>query len=230
MRHLLATHGVVVLRELHLEDPDFAALLGALGRLVFTEGERPVPGRVDLNIVTNQGRTRPPRSVFHTDTSYVRRPPAFTALRPVALPEQGGETVFSDQVAAYAALPSVVRHRLRTARVEHRVTGLRATDLSETKSVHPLFRRHPMTHDIALYLSTPERCRWASDEPETRLETLYEHSIHPERTYRHAWKPGDVLIWDNRRTMHRADHSNVVGIRAFHRGLVAGEEPIPAFV
>lgn len=62
--------------------------------MTFTEGETPVAGFPDLNVISNVGRT-PPRSVFHVDTSYVRRPPAYTALRAVQIPAQGGETLFT---------------------------------------------------------------------------------------------------------------------------------------
>ena len=91
---------------------------------MFTVGETPVPGFPELNVVSNIGRTRPPRSTFHTDTSYVRKPPAYTALRAAAVPKRGGQTLFSDQYAAYETLPSRVRQELRGRTITHVVTGL----------------------------------------------------------------------------------------------------------
>ena len=87
LRHLLAEHGVVVLRDQAVDDAEFLAFLRRFGSPVFTAGETPVPGHPDLNVVSNVGRTTPPRSVFHVDTSYVARPPAYTALRAVTIPE-----------------------------------------------------------------------------------------------------------------------------------------------
>ena len=78
---MIAQHRVAVFRGQDIGDRELVRFLGLLGSLMFTEGETPVEGAPDLNVVSNVGRTTPPRSVFHTDTSYVERPPAFTALR-----------------------------------------------------------------------------------------------------------------------------------------------------
>ncbi|WP_198412555.1 TauD/TfdA dioxygenase family protein, partial [Nocardioides mangrovicus] len=76
LRALLAEHGVVVARGQALDDDGFTTLLRGFGDLVFTEGETPLEGHPDLNVISNVGRSTPPRSVFHVDTSYVSRPPA----------------------------------------------------------------------------------------------------------------------------------------------------------
>lgn len=97
LRPHLERHGVAVLRDQEIDDAAFVAFLEALGPLVFTEGETPVENAPMLNVVSNVGRTTPPRSVFHSDTTYVAKPPSFTALRPVLLPERGGATLICDQ-------------------------------------------------------------------------------------------------------------------------------------
>ena len=78
---------------------------------------------------------------------------------------------------------------------------------------------------MALYLSTPARCAavsgLASSEAAETVRDLYERSTAESNTMRHAWSPGDVVMWDNRCVLHRADHSDVVGDRVLHRGLVA---------
>ncbi|MGF1513755.1 MAG: TauD/TfdA dioxygenase family protein [Elainellaceae cyanobacterium] len=230
LRYTLAAQGVVVLRNRQVSDDDFVAFLRRLGPLTFTTGEMPVAHQPQLNLVTNVGRDRPPRSVFHTDTSYVAEPPAYTALRAVTLPRQGGETLFSNQYHAFDALPDAVKTALSDAKVHHVVTGLTLTDHHETQCWHPLFRRHPISGRVALYLSTPERCQALSGldsaEGQRAIRLLYRHSIRPSRLYRHRWQPGDIVVWDNRCTLHRADHSNVVGDRVLHRGLVSGEAPL----
>ena len=96
---------MVVLRGQDADDAGFVRFLRSFGPTMFTVGETPVPGHPELNVVSNVGRVKPPRSTFHTDTSYVRKPPAFTALRAVAVPERGGQTLFTNQYAAYDTLP-----------------------------------------------------------------------------------------------------------------------------
>ena len=97
----LSNDGVVVLRDQEIDDDAFVAFLRGFGKLTFTKGEEPLAHQPALNFVSNEGRTTPPRSVFHTDTSYVSQPPAYTALRAVRIPEQGGATVFSNQFTAF---------------------------------------------------------------------------------------------------------------------------------
>ena len=227
LKHALANHGFAVFRQQAISDADFVAFLSRLGQMTFTVGEIPVSAQPALNLVSNIGRVQPPRSVFHTDTSYVAQPPAFTALRAVTLPALGGETLFSDQYRAYETLPKVVKEQLAEAQVLHVMSGLALAETQESQSWHPLFNRHPLSGRLALFLSTPERCQSISGiPPETArriIRLLYRHSIRHYRLYRHRWQPGDIVIWDNRCTMHRADHSKVVGDRVLHRGLVLGE-------
>lgn len=229
----VSEHGVAVIRGQSLDDAAFAALLTRMGRPIFTEGETPVDGQPMLNVVTNAGRTTPPRSVFHSDTSYVSRPPSFTALRPVTLPAGGGATVFADGYAAAERLGEDGRARLSGVTVRHGVTGVADTGAQERVSRHPLLRRHPVTGRAAVFLSTPERCGDVEGLPEGEdgdalIARLYAEMTEPARCLAHDWRGGDLLIWDNRCTMHKADHSAVEGLRTLHRGMVQGEAPVAA--
>ena len=121
LRNWLGLHGVVVLRGAFAaaktldqaeRDAAFVRFLEHLGPMTFTSGETPVAHQPMLNLVSNVGRMTPPKSVFHTDTSYVSSPPAYTALRAVAVPEAGGDTVFVNQYAAYDTLPPAAQQRL----------------------------------------------------------------------------------------------------------------------
>jgi taurine dioxygenase len=110
--------------------------------------------------------------------------------------------------------------------ITHVVSGLRPEDAGpETSAEHPVFRRHPVSGRTALYLSTPERCVAMSDmdrgAARQTIGYLYEHSTAEDNTFRHAWSPGDVVMWDNGCVLHRADHSDVTGDRVMHRGMVA---------
>ncbi|MDO9352900.1 MAG: TauD/TfdA family dioxygenase [Solirubrobacteraceae bacterium] len=223
LRLALAEHGVLAFRDPSADDAAFTAFMDSFGPAVFTDGETPVAGHPTLNVVSNVGRTTPPRSVFHIDTSYVSTPPAYTALRAVQLPEEGGETVFSDQFEAYDRLGDDTRRRLRHALVTHEASGMAIPDGEERRARHPLFLRHAHVDRTSLYLSTPARCTEVSgldaEHARAEIEALYEHSIAPPYALRHRWVQGDVVIWDNRRTLHRADHSGVVGDRVLHRAM-----------
>ena len=227
LQRLLAEHGVAILPGQAIDDSEFLRFLRLFGELTFTAGEIPVEGFPDLNVISNVGRTTPPRSVFHVDTSYVRRPPAYTALRTVQLPSRGGETLFTNQYRAYETLPEGIRDRLRGRTVRHVVTGVDPTGLPdgvETAAEHPIFRMHPISGRTSLYLSTPERCVAISglDDGEARnmIAFLYSHSTEEHNTLRHTWSAGDVVIWDNGVVLHRADHADVAGDRVMHRGMV----------
>ena len=96
----------------------------------------------------------------------------------------------------------------------------------------PLFRRHDLTGETALFLSTPKRCTDLSGvDARTSpriLAALYRHSTRASRLRLYAWKAGDVLTWDNRVTLHKADHGDVSEDRVLHRGMVRGEIPLMA--
>ncbi len=227
LKDLLAEHGVLVLPDQDLDDARFTAALRRLGELTFTVGETPVDGHPDLNVVSNLGRTRPPRSNFHVDTSYIREPPAYTALRAVTVPEQGGATMFTDQRRALVDLPEEVRLKIAGRTITHVVTGLDLGDDAETHAQHPIVRPHPRTGRPSLYLTTPPRCAAISglddDGAAALVDALFTHSTRAANTFRHAWAPGDVVIWDNACVLHAADHSAVVGDRVMHRGMVAAD-------
>jgi taurine dioxygenase len=225
LRRLLAEHGVLILPGQQVDDAGFVAFLEQFGNLTFTKGETAVAGFPDLNVITNVGRKTPPRSVFHVDTSYLRRPPAYTALRAVTIPAQGGETLFTNQYRAYETLPADVRAVLVGRTIRHVVTGLALSDDDETAAEHPVLRRHPVSGRTSLYISTPERCvsisGMADAQAREMIAFLYAHSTVAANTYRHVWSPGDVVMWDNGCVLHRADHAHVAGDRVMHRGMVS---------
>ena len=225
LRCLLAKHGVLIMPGQKVDDAEFVTFLKQFGDLTFTKGETPVSDFPDLNVISNVGRRTPPRSVFHVDTSYVRSPPAYTALRAVTIPARGGETLFTNQYRAYETLPTKVRSALSGHTIRHVVTGLNLDRGEETEAEHPVFRRHPISGYTSLYISTPERCVSISGMGGTQaremIAYLYAHSTTEANTYRHVWAPGDIVMWDNGCVLHRADHSGVSGERVMHRGMVS---------
>ena len=226
IRRLLADHGVAVFPGQEIDDDAFTGFLRSFGELAFTTGETPVEGHPDLNVVSNVGRVTPPRSSFHVDSSYLRHPPAYTALRAVRIPDEGGETLFTNQYAAFESLPEEILDAMGDRLITHVVSGLSLGEDDETEALHPVFTEHPVSGRTALYLSTPQRCVAVSgmgaDEAEEMVRYLFDHSTEDANTLRHVWAAGDVVMWDNRCVLHRADHSEVVGDRVMHRGMVAG--------
>jgi len=223
IRALIADRGVIVFRGQHLDDTGLVAFLRRFGTLTFTDGETPVPGSPDLNIISNVGASTPPRSTFHVDTSYVSDPPAYTALRAVTVPAEGGQTQFTDQYLAYDTLPADLRDRLAGRTLRHILPGLRPGDQPRASAAHPLFAEHPRSHRTALYLTTPSRCAAISGmdpaEAADTVDLLYAHSTRADHTLSHAWAAGDLVMWDNRCVLHRADHASVLGDRVMHRGM-----------
>jgi taurine dioxygenase len=134
--------------------------------------------------------------------------------------------VFTNQYRAFETLPSPLRDRLAGRTIRHQVTGLDLGSDDETAAEHPVFRPHPVSGRTALYISTPERCvsisGLADAEARATIEFLYGHSTTAPNTYRHAWSPGDIVMWDNGCVLHRADHAGVTGDRVMHRGMVSG--------
>ena len=238
LRDALAADGVLVFPDQHaLDDDGFTAFLRAFGPLAFTDGEAPLPGHPDLNEVSNVGRTTPPRSNFHIDTGYWAAPPAYTALRAVTVPAEGGATLFSDQRRAAGTLPQALHERIEGRSMTHVATGVELGPDDEAAAAHPLLRLHPRSGVPVLYLDAPARCAAIDgvdpDEVAGLVAELLAHSTTPGGLLAHRWAPGDVVMWDNARVLHKADHAGVVGDRVLHRGMVAaaghlGPRPVPA--
>jgi alpha-ketoglutarate-dependent 2,4-dichlorophenoxyacetate dioxygenase len=179
--------------------------------------------------------------LWHTDSS-VRKPAGiYTFLCATQLPAEGGNTEFADMRAAWDALPDARKEQLRGLQVEHSlaysrslIPGSPPLDESERRnlppSVHPLVRVHPGSHREGLYLAShAERIvGMPHDEGRQLLAELMDHATRPEFVYSHVWRPGDLLMWDNRCTMHRAmpfDEEKYV--RELRRTTVAEEAVTP---
>lgn len=223
IKHTLAEQGFLHISNAAISPQEFVAFLKRFNELTFTEGETPVEGAEDLNLVTNVGRIKPVKSVWHTDTSYVPEPPMFSALQIIDVPEKGGATLICSLYEAYHRLSNQQKQEWAKATVLHGATGV--PDATTTRQ--PLFIKHPITGKTSIYLSTPKRCTALSgvseSESEEIINFLYEYATKSDNVYRHEWQANDLLMWDNLCTMHRGDHSEVVGDRTLYRGLVSGE-------
>jgi len=228
--------GFAAIPGVPLEAGELQVLCATLGEPMFTPGERPHPGHEHVFVVTNRGRTTPPRSVFHSDTSYVERPPSFTLLVGVEIPASGGETVFVDQFAAWERAPASLRRALAGVEFLHVASRVADPAAAGAGAWHPVLRRHPDIDRAALYVSARERLTAArrfgaslsEHEAAELIDAACEQACSGAEIKRHAWRAGDLLLTDNRSTLHAADHSAVDGMRTLHRVMVAGEVPLAA--
>jgi len=233
---LCREQGFVAVPDTSLDPAALEALMRGLGPLVFTPGERPLAGSEYVFEVTNRGRTTTPRSVFHSDTSYVSAPPSFTALAAVEIPASGGETIFVNQFDALAAAPASLREALAGVEFLHVASRVADPAAAGAGAWHPVLRRHPDIDRAALYVSARERLTAArrfgaslsEHEAAELIDAACEQACSGAEIKRHAWRAGDLLLTDNRSTLHAADHSAVDGMRTLHRVMVAGEVPLAA--
>jgi alpha-ketoglutarate-dependent 2,4-dichlorophenoxyacetate dioxygenase len=153
--------------------------------------------------------------LWHTDASFQDPAGRYSMLSAKVVPPAGAETEYADMRSAYDALPAATKARLEGLRVHHSIAHSRETlgfEFSPEESarlrgaVHPLVRTIPRSGRRSLYLASHASrvVGWSVPEGRLLLRDLTEHATQPEFVYRHAWRVGDLVIWDNRATMHRA--------------------------
>ena len=177
---------------------------------------------------------------WHSDDSYQKVPCSLTMLYGVAVPETGGDTQFVNMYAAYEALSEATKDRIAGLKALHKYDssrkGTRVQTLTEAEAatvpgaLHPVVRTHPETGKKALYLN-PNRIEeilgLARSESDALLDQLISHATEPRFQYRHRWQKGDILIWDNRCTMHKANADYPQGARReMHRIILEGTVPV----
>ena len=153
--------------------------------------------------------------LWHTDASFQDPPGRYSMLHAKVIPPAGADTEYADMRAAYDALPEDTKARLEGLRVHHSIAYSRQTLGFEFSSdeedklkgaIHPLVRTIPRSKRRAVYLASHASriVDWPVPEGRLLLRELIEHATQPQFVYRHRWSVGDLVIWDNRCTMHRA--------------------------
>ena len=153
--------------------------------------------------------------LWHTDASFQDPPGRYSMLSAKVIPPLGADTEYADMRAAYDALPEEEKARLEGLRVHHSIAHSRQTlgfEFSESEqdalkgAIHPLIRTIPRSKRRSLYVASHASriIDWPVPEGRLFLRELIEHATRPEFVYRHQWRVGDLVIWDNRATMHRA--------------------------
>jgi taurine dioxygenase len=192
-------------------------------------GDRKLPSGI-LKL-SNDGKDKVITEHWHFDGMYLAEPPAVCVLAAQELPSRGGDTMWTNQYLAFEALSAGMRELIRNLKcyyVSTRVPKLYPGNENKlVAALQPAVRKHPETGRLALYIGSPEVCRrfdgMTEDESRPLIEYLWRHGQRPDFGYRHMWQPGDVVMWDNRCTMHYAVHDYGNQPRLMHRVALKGD-------
>jgi taurine dioxygenase len=246
-------HLVILFRPQQLTVEDLIAFSRRLGELdwapVQETGRRFVEGHPEIYVVSNViengipiGSLGAGEAVWHTDMSYLENPPKASLLYALEVPPAGGDTYFCNMYRAYDSLPDALKQRVSSLALKHDATynsggyvrqGLAATDdpVSSAGVYHPLVRTHPETGRRALYLGRRRNAYLRGlplAESETLLDELWLHATRDEISWHNQWQPGDVVLWDNRCTMHRRDSFDSSSRRILYRTQIKSASSVPA--
>jgi taurine dioxygenase len=242
---LFNRHGVLVIRDQRLSPEAQLLFTQAFGepetnqRLEYT-----VPGLPEVYVLSNKLRNGSKigdvdaGQGWHTDASYLERPAMCTLLHALEVPPEGSDTLLADLCAAWGSLPPERQGALDGLQVRHSWRALMALkgialdpdDDSIPDVRHPMVRRHPSDGRKALWISTGTTAGiegMDTGEALALLAELADYVTQDRFVFRHKWRIGDVLIWDNRCTLHTGTRFDVERYdRLVHRTWVRGERPV----
>jgi len=239
-------HDVLLFREQRLTDDDllrFSRHFGALDLPPNQGAGRKSPRDYpEVYIVSNVrddygepiGALGDGEAAWHTDMSYIAQPPDASMLYSLEIPPSGGDTWFASMKAALAAMPPALRQRVQALDIKHDGTydsggyvrkGLTPSDdpRNSVGTAHPAVIEHPVSGEAALYLGRRRNAYVVGlelAESERLLDELW--SFVETAVYRHRWAIGDLVLWDNRTTMHRRDAFDPKARRVMHRTQIRG--------
>jgi taurine dioxygenase len=230
LSRLLAEHLVLVFPDQSLTPDRYLAAAQAFGQPMRRHsGQNQVSGYPDIGLV--RGNSGPAAAeTWHTEHTSCERPPAATLFYGIEIPPAGGGTSIADMRAAYWSLPEEERHLLETLRTISRADP-NSNDLEKYDApvAHPMVRTHPVSRERAVYFHPTETLYIEGMTPQASQEylaDLVERVIQPEIVYRHSWVKGDVLVIDQRATLHCAhndyDHDQT---RLLWRISIEGDRP-----
>jgi len=233
VRNLFHENMVLVFREQALSLDSLMLFSQRWGEVVVNPIFNYVESYPGVLQIDNMGKNESVTENWHYDSTFYEKPPALTVLSMDTLPAIGGDTMWSNQYAAYERLSERMKLMLDGLRGVFKGTRVAraSASLDEVPSAsHPLVRTHPETGRKALFVGNPEETLvhlegMSVAESRPILQFLYEHSTTPDNIYRHRWQAGDVLMWDNRCTMHYAIHDYGNEVRRAFRTTIKGEVP-----
>src|SRR5215471_6918061 len=239
-------HSVLVFRDQRLTPHELLAAVSLFGEVFPQHNSRfALPDCPLVNYISNQdfypdGRRYIPGEGFHTDHSNAVCPPKATVLHAVSLPNRGGDTQYVNMRVAYDELPNETKERLDGLSAIHVYQSRHSTrklmELSPERRdrvpeavIHPVVRIHPENGRKAIYIN-PIRIEGIVGMPEAEalalLSDLLEHATQAKYQYRHEWRPGDVVMWDNRALLHKANGDyDMTQLRYLYRIMLQGDKP-----
>jgi taurine dioxygenase len=239
-------HHVLAIRDQQLEPKQVVAAVELFGQIFHQHNTKfALPDCPQIHYLSNQdrfpdGKRYIPGEGWHTDHSNDARPPKATVLHAVTLPSSGGDTQFANMAAAYAALPDRTKARIDELIAIHVYqsshSARKLMSLSEANKervpnavLHPIARTHPDSGRKSIYIN-PIRIEGVlgldHKEALPLLQRLLEHATQEQFQYRHAWQPGDLVLWDNRCLLHKANGDyDMEETRYLYRVMLQGDVP-----
>jgi len=242
-------YAVLLFRDQKLSDDDLLAFSRRFGELDpppnQERGRQSPAGFPDIYVVSNVldekgepiGALGAGEAVWHTDMSYLDLPPDASMLYALEIPPAGGNTYFCGMQAVWQALPASLKSQVAARRIKHDGTfnsggyvrqGVTPTDDPHRApgAWHPAVCEHPITGEPALYLGRRRNSYVEGLTPaqsDALLDELWTFVDKPEFAYAHRWRVGDLVLWDNRSTMHRRDPFDNASRRIMHRTQIKGK-------
>lgn len=248
-------HSVLLFRGQKLADNDLLAFSRRFGELDpppnQERGRQSPPGYPDVYVVSNVldekgepiGALGAGEAAWHTDMSYLDLPPDASILYALEIPPSGGNTYFCGMHAVWKALPEGLKARMTSRSIKHDGTfnsggyvrqGVVPTDNPQEApgAWHPAVCAHPVTGEPALYLGRRRNSYVEgldSAQSDALLDEIWSFAASPEFVYEHRWRVGDLVLWDNRSTMHRRDPFDSTARRVMHRTQIKGKRKPVAY-
>jgi taurine dioxygenase len=250
-----AAYSVLLFRNQSLGPGDLVEFSKHFGELdpppVNEDGKTFVEDFPDIYVVSNVlgedgkpiGSLGAGEATWHTDMSYLQEPPDASMLYSIEIPKQGGDTWFCSMEGALQDMPEAFLSQLRSLRIKHDGTynsggylrqGLKDSNdpVNSVGTPHPAICAHPVTGRPYLYLGRRRNAYvldHALEDSEKLLDALWAYPVQAHNVYRHQWQLGDLVMWDNRTTMHRRDSFDASARRIMHRTQIKGSHQPRAF-
>ena len=227
LRSKWVEYGLIVFPKLplsHDEFKDFALSFGDFGDDPFISSLPDYPNIAEIKISANEKAT-PFGGTWHSDWSFMKKPPSATLLHSKIIPPVGGNTLFANTERSFAALPEKMKNKLRNLKVIHSAKipyaddgfyalekekrSMKILPSKEAKATfsHPMIKIHPETKKECMFINPVYTINiegFSEDESQQLLWELYEHMIQDQFVYEHVWNEDMLIMWDNRTVMHQA--------------------------